>query len=214
MNKPGVYLQNTTFDSPLSVLDSSSVGRLVVLIPDAEAAEPGLARRIWELASPSGLRVLFLGLYTDANEEVNLRRQLVTLTAAIQDNKVSTEIRIEFGNDWIEKVKAVCLPGDILVCFAEQQAGLQHRPLSQILTSNFETSVYILSGLHPQPRDTRAGFLSQVVPWAGSIGIILAFFWIQVKLDQLPKDWAHTTLLYLSIIVEIGLIWLWNSLTT
>jgi len=215
MNKPDSDTQNSPLSSllPSAQLTSSPARRLVVLIPDAESINTDLTRRIWELASPSGLRVLFLSLCSDGSEEPNLRRQLVTLAAAIQDTKVSTEIRIEFGNDWIEKVKTVWRPGDALVCFAEQQAGLRHRPLSQVLNSTFEAPVYILSGLHPPPRGSRSGFLSQLVSWAGSIGIILGFFWIQVKIDQLPKDWAHTTLLCLSVLVEIGLIWLWNSLT-
>ena len=215
MNKPDLDTQNSPFGSllPSARLTSLPSERLVVLIPDEESVDNELAHRIWVLASPSGLQVLFLALCSDAGEEVNLRRQLVTQAAAIQDNRVSVGIQIEYGNDWIEKLKPVLRPGDTIVCFAGQQTGWQHRPLSQVLSSNFKAPVHILSSPHPPPGDTKSGLLSQVVSWTGSIGIILGFFWIQVRIDQLPKDWAHTTLLCLSVAIEISLIWLWNSLT-
>jgi hypothetical protein len=149
----------------------------------------------------------------DVIEEPILRRQLVTLAAAVQDNKVHTDIRIEHENDWIDKVKAILRPGDTLVCVAEQQAGMKHIPLSQVLTSNFEAPVHILYGLNLPQKTARTSFLSQVVSWSGLIGILLGFFWVQVKIEQLPKDWAHTALFYISVGVEIGLLWLWNSLT-
>ena len=53
---------------------------------------------------------------------------------------------------------------------------------------------------------------SRVISWLGAITVIAGFFVIQVKLDQLPKDWAHTTLLYVSVFVEFGLLGLLNSL--
>lgn len=186
--------------------------RLLVLIPDADSANTELARRIWELAVAHGFPVLLLGLCMDATEEILLRRQLVTMAAAIRDSKVSTQIQIEFGQDWIEKVRAVWRPGDLVVCFAEQQVGLRHKPLSQVLNSGLQVPVYILSGLYVPDRP-RSSLPSQIVSWAGSIGILLGFFWVQVKIDQLPKDWTHTFLLCLSVFVEIVLIWMWNSLT-
>ena len=215
MNKPGLDKENFDLSSvPLAVTSNlSSTRRLIVLIPDVDSMSTEFARQIRGLAMPSSLDVLFLGMCSNSREGLYLRRELVTLAAAIQDNRISVEIRIELGNDWIEKVKAILCPGDAIVCFAEQQVGLRHRPLGQVLNSTLDAPVYILSGFHPPSISSRSGFLTQLVSWAGSIGIILGFFWIQAKIDQLPKDWAHTTLLCLSVVVEIGMIWWWNSLT-
>lgn len=215
MNKPGIDKQNISFSSiPLTgPLNSSSIRRLIILIPDVDSITAELAHEIWKLASPSGLDVLFFGICSNIREEPYLRRELVTMAAAIQDSRISVDIRIELGNDWIEIVRTILRSGDTLVCLSGQQEGLQHGSLSQVFNSNLGAPVYILSGLHSLTKSSRSDFFSQLVSWVGSIVIILGFFWIQVKIEQMPKDWAHTTLIYLSIFIEIGLIWLWNSLT-
>lgn len=187
-----------------------SAGRLIVLVP-ADANYSALTRRIWQLAIATGKHILFLSLCQDAAEEPSLRRQLVTVSALVGDGKVSTEAKVEIGTNWVDLVKAHYQAGDVIVCFAEQRAGLFHRPLSQILESNLHASVYILSGLYPQST-SRSNWLSQIIVWMGSFGILAGFFWLQVRISQLPKDPAQTALLILSAAVEIWLIWVWNSL--
>jgi hypothetical protein len=184
--------------------------RLIVLIPpdsDYNAA----TRRVWELATATAHRVLFLGLCRDTAQEPSLRRQLVTISALVGDGRVRTESKVEIGTDWVEAVKRNYQAGDMIVCFAEQQAGVWHRPLSQILQSNFKAPVYLLSGLPPQ-RLPRSNWLSQTIAWSGFVGIIAGSFLLQIRITALPQDWAQTTLLILSVIFETWLIWVWNSL--
>ncbi|MBI5842750.1 MAG: hypothetical protein HZB19_21880 [Chloroflexi bacterium] len=197
--------------SPASHFDRGPARRLIVLVPESEADTANAARKIWELANALGSRVQFLGLSKDAASEPSLRRQMVTLSAMVGDGNVLVESKIEFGRDWLDMVKANWREGDVIACFAEQRAGLARRPLSQILESNLNATVYVLSGLCP-PERSRSNRAFAAMAWTGSIGIILGFFWLQLKLTQLPQDWAHTSFLYLSILVEVGLIWMWNSL--
>ena len=58
------------------------------------------------------------------------------------------------------------------------------------------------------------GPLSQLVVWSGSLAIIAAFFWLQVKLTEMSQDWGHTWFIYISIFIEVGLIWMWNSVSS
>ncbi len=185
--------------------------RLLVLVSESEMDTASAARRIWELANAFGSRVQFLGLCADAAQESALRRQLVSLSAMVKDGKISTEVSVEFGSNWVEAVKRNLQAEDMVVCFAEQRAGLTRKPLSQILESNLKATVYVLSGLS-EPNAPRSSWVSAAMAWAGSIGIIAGFFWLQVKLTQPPGDWSHTALVYLSIFLEVGLIWGWNSL--
>jgi hypothetical protein len=99
----------------------------------------------------------------------------------------------------------------MIVCFTEQRSGLTRRPLSQILESNLNATVYVLGGFH-QEVHMRASWMFNAMAWAGSIGIILGFFWLQSKLAQFSTDWAYTALLYISLFVEAGSIWAWNNL--
>src|SRR5688572_6714012 len=102
--------------------------RLVVLVP-ADSDYTTATRRIWELAVATGSSVLLLSLCKDRAEEPSLRRQLVTMSALVRDGRISTEANVEIGTNWLHFVKANYQAGDMIVCFAEQRAGLLHRPL-------------------------------------------------------------------------------------
>jgi hypothetical protein len=85
------------------------------------------------------------------------------------------------------------------------------RPLSQILQSNLNIRVYILSGAGAQ-NGPQANWFSQILAWTGSVGIIVGSFFLQIRITTLPQDWAQTTLLIFSVLGEIWLIWGWNRL--
>ena len=98
----------------------------------------------------------------------------------------------------------------MIVCIAEQTIGLHRKPLSQILESTLNAPIYVLSD--KKPAQGLSPLLSQVIAWAGFLGIIAGFFFLQVKITQLPKDWSQTLLFILLLIPELGLIWVWNSI--
>jgi hypothetical protein len=196
---------------PVSFADPHPIRRLIVLVPDAESDYTTAVHRIWELAKASECRVQLLGLCNDAAQESSLRRQLVTLSALVGDGNVPVESKIEFGSTWLNAVKSNWREGDVLVCFTEQRAGMRSRTLSQLLESNFAATIYVLDDLS-QPDRAQSNWKSSVMAWMGSIGIILGFLWLQVKIYPSSSNWMGTVLLLLSIPVEIWLVWIWNSL--
>jgi hypothetical protein len=212
MNKLDVSLPTLTF-SPASHLDAEPARRLIVLFPASEMDTPSLSHRIWEIARSLQLNVLLLSLCNDYDEEAQLRRKLITMAAIIKDPNVSTDIMIENGNDWVRQIRKILRTGDIVACFAGQKVGLMRKPLDQVLRSSLDATIYILSDYQPV-RNPSLTFISQASSWLGSLAIIGSFLWVEVKIVQLPQDWAHTVLIYSSIIVEVVLIWLWNLLFT
>ena len=196
--------------SPVSLSGLEAVHRLIVLIsPDIDYH--AVTHRLWELANTTGMSIQFLSLFKDAAQEPGLRRGLATLVALVQDGRVSAESKVEFGTNWVDFVKRNYQTGDMIVCFAEQRAGLLHRPLSQILRSNLNGTVYILSGLYPQNL-SRSNWLSQLIAWLGSFGIIAGAAILQIRIISMPQDWGQTTLMILSVMVELWLIGVWNGL--
>lgn len=185
------------------------VRRLIVLVPNLDMDEVAVARQIWELASPPGLAVLFLGLCADIIEEPRMRRRLIALAALTRDARVPVETRLEFDHNWIRRVKAILGSGDIIVCHAEQRTGLWRKPLSQTLAA-MGAPVWILAGFYPPINGSRPGRLTEVIFWAISMAILVGFFWLQVQIARLPKDWTQSTLLSLSVLVEVGLLWAWH----
>ena len=211
MNKLDNKPQPTSFSiSTASLSGPEPAHRLIVLVP-ADADYTAATRRIWELAIATDTRILLLGLCKDAANEPSLRRQLITMSALVGNGRMGTEAKVEIGTNWVQVVKRNYRAGDMIVCFAEQRAGLMHKPLSQILESNLNATVYILSGLY-QPDRLRSNWLSTIVLWSGFFGIIGCFLLLQVNIDPASKDGVHTTTLMLSIPVEFWLIWVWNSL--
>ncbi|HXQ37397.1 MAG TPA: hypothetical protein VN843_25530 [Anaerolineales bacterium] len=184
--------------------------RLLVLVPDADLDYAAATRRVWELADELEARIQFISLYKDAARESSLRRQLVMMTAMVQDGNASAEAKVEFGNNWVNVVKSNLQTGDMIVCFAEQHTGLLYRPLSQILRSNLEAPIYILSGLYPQS-PSRFNMLSLIALWTGLISIVSGSFLLQIRLVSLPRDWTQTILLIISVMAELWLIWVWNN---
>ncbi len=196
---------------PASFSELQPVRRLIVLVPESEVDSALAARKIWELANALESRVQFLGLSKDAEHEPSVRRQVVALSAMVGDENIPVESKIEIGNDWLNAVKSEWHEGDVIVCYAEHRSGLTRRPLSQILESNLNATVYVLGGFH-QEVHMRASWIFDTLAWAGSIAIILGFFWLQSKLGQFSTDWAYSTLLYISLFAEAGSIWAWNNL--
>ncbi|MBI5965869.1 MAG: hypothetical protein HY863_20510 [Chloroflexi bacterium] len=222
MNKldvsPPTFTVSTVSQSePLTHSESSQrsgpASRLIVLFPSSEMDTPDLVHRIWEIARFSKLNVLLLGLSSDYGDETQLRRKLVTMAAVIKDPHVSTEIMIGHGNDWVKQVKNIWQAGDVVACYAGHKVGLTRKPLDQILTTSLGATIYILSEYQRRETSTST-FLSKASPWLGSLAIIGGFFWAEVKIVQLPQDWAHNALIYACIVVEVILVWAWNLLFT
>lgn len=183
--------------------------RLIVLLPP-ESDHAQLTRRIWELAVATNSTVQLLGMCGDVNQESSLRRQLVTWAALIQDAKISVQTKVEIGNNWVDVVKRHYQPGDMIVCAMEQNTGIRRKPLSQILESNFDAPIYVLSGLTHE--DAPSDRLSQLVAWLGFLGIVAGFFLLQARVIELTDNGFQTVLLVLLLVPEFWLLWIWNSL--
>lgn len=197
---------------PASNPDLRPARRLIVLAPESEEDPAFAARKIRELANTLESRVQFLGLSKDAAHEPALRRQLVTLSAMVGGGNISVESKIENGRHWLDAVQSEWREGDVIVCLTEQRSGLARRPLSQILESKLNATVYVLTDIREWKERPRSGWMPNALAWAGSLGIILFFLWLQIKLSQPPMEWASSVLFYISLFAEAGSIWAWNSL--
>lgn len=189
--------------------NAGSARRLIVLAP-VEADFMAVAQRVWELANALESRVQFLGLYEDTAQESVLRRQLVTMSAMIQDDKIQSEVLVEKGSDWVSAIRSHLQKGDLVVCFSGQRRRVFQRPLNNILEANLGAPIYIIPG-SPSSTYARSNWLWQVVVWMGLIGIVAGATLLQIRIAMLPNDWIQTTLMILSVIVEAWLVWVWNG---
>jgi hypothetical protein len=195
--------------SQVSVPSPETAHRLLVLVSGVDADLTAITRRVWELAETTKANIKFLGLSNDAMEESGLRRRLATMFAMVNYDNVSAETEIITGKNWRKAVKSRCQPGDMVVCFKEQRAGLLQRPLSQILQADLDVPIYILSDLNPKAGSS-TNWPILAAAWIGFTAIVLGFLFLQVEIYHLASNWA-TTLELLSTAVEFWLIWVWNN---
>jgi hypothetical protein len=188
--------------------------RLVVLVPGLDLDESALSRRMWNLAAPNKLAVLYLGLSPSASEEPHARRQLATLAALTRDDwvKVSTALAVE--TDWVSALRPLQRSGDLIVCHSEQTRPSWRGawPLGNVLCQTLQTPVHLLEGFYAGDPARAAHPTGRLMFWSGSVAILACAFWLQVQISTLPKNWAESALMVLSVVAECGLIGLWSRL--
>jgi hypothetical protein len=208
-SSPAHYSKDLETSVSIDQIEPQGFRQLIILIP-AGSDCASVTRRICKLANETDSCVQLLGLYRNEEEELALRRELVMASALIRDARVYVEVTVERGTDWVEAVRAIYHAGDMLVCLTDPSTGLRRKPLSQILESNFKTTIYILSETPMQKQKSK--LLSQVIAWSGLIGIVGGFFILQVDITRMPRDGFQTLLLILLLVPEIWLVQFWNSL--
>jgi hypothetical protein len=193
--------------------EGQSPRRLIVAVSEADWDDTEWAGRIWRLAEPQGSPVFLLGLYREEGEQLQVRRQLATLAAAIRDSRVSAQIHVRSGNDWVALVRELWQPGDLVVCSMQRPGGRGPQPATQLLSSGLQLPLHVLTTGRPAEA-VRPRLLTQLVSWGGALGIIAAFLWLQIGLSQPPGGAGQTALLALTVLAEVGLLWTWNAITS
>jgi hypothetical protein len=195
-----------------SVIDVETTQRVIVLVPDAEIDLAYAAKKIWEIAASVKGSIRLVGLCADSHREPGLYRQLVTLSALMENGKIPVHSSIEFGSNWQTVLRTEWRQGDIIVCFSGVSVGFSRKPLSQILESTTQSTVHVIDGLAPQAHSSPSERVSNTFAWIGSIVIVIGLFWLQTIITHLPSAWERTLLLSISVFAGFGMIWIWNSL--
>ncbi|MCC6192122.1 MAG: hypothetical protein IT318_24085 [Anaerolineales bacterium] len=187
--------------------------RLVVLVPEGPFDEAALARQVWALAGAGPRRVLYLGLSRGAADEALARRRLASLAALTRDDGLSVSTRLATEPNWLRAARAIRQPGDELVCAAGQTAprwGLfGRRPLSVVLAAGLGLPVHEITGLAVEPAPGRSRARAWLSFWLGAAAIVAFFFWLDVRLGQLPDNPARMALVALVVVAEFALLGWW-----
>lgn len=200
-------------DEPLTLShaspsDPGTGRRLMILVPGPEADLTSVTRRVWELAHATGAQVRFLGLCNNAEDKLVLQRTLVTASALMNSGGTTSDWEIVLSKHWLDAVRLRLQPSDMIVCSQGAGSGSHQKSLSTVLQADLGVPLYILSEAQTQSA-SRSEWLQAAAAWIGSLAILITFFWLQVKIDQLAGEWS-IPLQLLSIAFEFALIWNWN----
>jgi len=189
--------------------------RLVVLVPDADLDEAALARRMWTLAAPSSLSVLFLGLVRSTPDEPGARRRLATLSALTRDDRVQVNTTLIVATDWFGALRPLLRRDDVIVCHAEQTlSGWRGvRPLANQLCQTLRVPVHALNGFYAGEPAQPVHPMRRLVFWGGAVVILAGAFLLQLQISALPKNWVEAAFMILSVVAECALIGLWSRVS-
>jgi hypothetical protein len=202
---------NRFLSLPCDALSNAEpIRHLIVLVPASEANLSPLMRKVWDLAESTGANIKFLGLCNDRTEEPGLRSKLITMAAMVNYDHISAQTEVILETDWVKAVKSRCQSGDMVVCIEHQQYDIRQQPLQEILQSDLQVPVYILTEFDPQS-SSRFRWMHQAAAWTGFIVLILGFSMLQVKIILLDTAWTMLLEL-LTTAAEFWLILVWNHL--
>ena len=184
--------------------------RLVVLVPPGEVDEIALARHVWQLATCSCLRVLYLALSPDVAQAAYQRRRLAGLAALTSDQNIHAHASVFAEKNWQQALEQIWQPGDLVVCLANHQVSnhlIWRRNLGDQLFETLGMPVYLLGGceISPVPLDWQGikGLFSIMT----SLSLVVVFFGVQVIIERSINRPLATILLSLSVLVEIYLLY-------
>ena len=193
-----------------------SVKRLIVIVPEEDVDEAQLSRQIWSLAANYHLDVLLISKVTNTDESMSARRRLTTIAAMTRDSHFKVEKQVVFSNRWDQALRPYWQQSDMILCPAEKTIENlfgKTTPLSQALSVHFKAPVYTFGGLYKPSTRHLPSWLRQIPFWLGFLIIISIFFYIEADVDQSIHGWVGQTLLIMVMLVEIGLIYVWNLIT-
>jgi hypothetical protein len=105
------------------------IRRLLLLLPNVDLNEAMLARALWTLAGEHGSAVHVVALIDDWADEGQVRMRVALLMALSRGSGVELVEHYERDTtDWLDIVRRLYRPGDVIVCHAEQTlpAGKGH----------------------------------------------------------------------------------------
>jgi hypothetical protein len=188
----------------------AATSKLVVVVSTV-SEEAALAGRILEQAKAAGQPALLLGISPTPDGEAELRRSLVMVQAFMSAQGQSVELKSDSGIGWLDRIKAECAPSDQVACYAEMGVGMWNQPLSDILARALQVPIHDFSELRLAP-SSRGSILAQAGAWIGSIATIGGFLALQAKIVLEMQGPAQGTALIVTLLPEVALILLWNSM--
>ncbi len=215
MNDTRVDLRVSPVDAkPEGSLTAVQAKRLVVVLQDAEQ-EAVLASRILELARARGLSILLVGIVHEPENEAELRRKLIRISAFIGNARQraeapTVEIRMLGGMGWLDSVRCLLRAGDEIACCADWNTGGMRKPLNDVLGGGLMQPVYVFADLRPE-RVTRRKQLTNLFGWLLSLGSVVVYCLVAARVVVETYGWLQTVLLLGGLALEVGFIYFINS---
>jgi hypothetical protein len=187
--------------------------RLIVLIPDYQAVTTGLAHKIHWIADSQSLSVFYLVLLNHNENNLAVSRSMATLKAVTSANRLSVEVKQTESSRWLETLREVSCPGDVIICQEEQTVineRLKALPIHEFLSAQLNMPAQNLSDLDPRPDFNDEKYRpNQFFMLMGYLVILALFTWLEIGLDKMFEGSLQNVFVMIAFCVEVGALWAW-----
>ncbi|HEX9019430.1 MAG TPA: hypothetical protein VF806_09595 [Anaerolineaceae bacterium] len=190
--------------------------RMIVLVPGLLIDPAGFSQMVYHMAFQQKREVLYLALADQEGDLLARDRMLASLKSVTDDPRIKVRtLTLETGS-WVEAVRFVYQPGDVVVCHAAQQVHAGWRGpvgLGEYLDTQYRIRVHILSGFYrPEPeRDARAW--SATLIWLSLLATLILFTYLEVRMEDLLTGGIKTLILLALVGLEFGIFFKLNNLS-
>ncbi len=189
--------------------------RFIILVPEGLAGSLELAKKAYWLALRQHLDVLFLVSVREEDEHLTAARRMVTMVQLVSSESAGIHAEYVLTNQWFETLKNICVPGDRIVCHAEQLVRVntfRSIPVQNWLDQQITSPIQAVSGFYHPWKTLVNHWLVGLALWAGFLAILACFSLLEIQMDQASTGLAHSIVLFVLVTLEIGSLWVWNRL--
>lgn len=191
--------------------------RLIVLVPESLAGKMQLAQKVYWMALRDQRDIFYLTLVDNDDDMLSAARLMATMKAVTTDAFLTAQSKVVATPCWLKTLHEIYQPGDRVVCHAEQtvKRGWFHTtPITEFLQTTLRVPVITISGFyHPEQVQVRQ-WIHTALSWLGFLLILTAFSVLEIKLDHALQGFVGRVILAILVVMEIGVIWAWNSITS
>lgn len=190
-------------------------GRLIVLVPESLVPDMEMMNQIYQMAMRERREVFYLALVDGNAKMLSATRSVATFKALVSGGRLSSASRVVEASHWLETLREIYRPGDMVVCHSEQQvrSGLFHtRPASEIVRAELHAPVSTVSGFYHPERLQVGNWLHRLIYWAGLLAIVSLFFLLEIRLDQGVHGAARSVLLGALLLATLAAGIAWNRI--
>jgi hypothetical protein len=173
------------------------------------------AQKLWAIANTGGLPILLLTVTPNYDYAPSAERRLAGIASLTRDRRIKVEPCVMHGKDWIKSIHSIVSPGDLIICHTEQKCESGHSKnqlLYTLILSELKQPVYVLNGIYTQIKPLQARWLAQLPYWVILFTIIAGFFLFETQIDLVSTGWIEKTLFGILFLIEVSMIWIWNSI--
>ena len=195
----------------MDVINFTDKKRLIVLLPESLAGRTDLAHQINWMASLQSFDVLYLPMVEEDSNPLDMSRRMATMVAATIGEPMHGSSRAIARKGWLDSLREIYQPGDMLVCMAEQsvKTGFVHAiSIQDYLQDVLQIPCRTVSGYYHPEHDRARQFLLKMVFWLVALAILIGFTIVEINIDQSLHGFMRISLLILVVGLELGILML------